>query len=611
MVSQTGVISEWANDTQRFLLEHFDTIQDSPSHIYHSALPLSPPTSWLYKHYIAEAPSVLKVITGLSAGWGVCSRTTLLDSPAWNLWHHNDTIVVGSESGDIILLNAITGSQSTVLSGHTGEVICVVFSPDGTSLVSGSWDKTVKLWDVQTGGAVKTFLGHTGAVLSVSISADCTTTASGSDDGTICLWGIQTGECYHTIQQQQTVNHVAFSPKDPQCFLSISGEKFWQWDTNGCQIRPPFDGLHVAFSPDGAQLVSCFEQTITVHDSSSGTTVTKFQVADNSHLCCFSPDNSVIAVATFKIACCWDITTTEPQLVETFIGHTEVITSLIYPSSSTLISASEDNSVKFWQIGAQSIDPPIDNLQSKSHTSASIEYVTLESKEGIVITGDSEGIIKTWDISTGICKISFQAPAKEFHMGDIKLVNGKLLFVWYLDEKIHMWDVESRELLWEVDVPWNDIDDLEISGDGFMVFSLYTSDIWAWSLWTGELVGSVEIEYEDEIGDKGGSEYERESGSLKVDGSKVWTYWPESNCKGWDFGVSNSHPIELSNMSIPSPNGLWDPEQASIKNPDTGEVVFQLSGRFVNSSCIQCDDSYLVAGYESGAILILNLANVK
>ena len=64
---------------------------------------------------------------------------------------------------------------------------CVVFSSDGTSLVSGSDDAIVKLWDIQTGGVVKTFFGHTQLVLSVSISADHTAIASGSYDQTIHL----------------------------------------------------------------------------------------------------------------------------------------------------------------------------------------------------------------------------------------------------------------------------------------------------------------------------------------------------------------------------------------------------------------------------------------
>ena len=46
-------------------------------------------------------------------------------------------------------------------------------------------------------------------------------------------------------------------------------------------------------------------------------------------------------------------------------------------------------------------------------------------------------------------------------------------------------------------------------------------------------------------------------------------------------------------------------------NPATGEAVFQLSRRFANPVRVQCDDAYLVACYQSGEILILDLTDVK
>ena len=600
MVFQAGAISEWANDGQHFLLEHFDTICDSPSHIYHSALPLSPSSSWLYKHYNAEASSVVRVVKGVSAEWGACSRTTLLGSPTRTLSCHNNSIVVGSQPGDITILNAVTGSQSAVLSGHTNQVNCVVFSSDGTSLVSGSHDTTVKLWDVQTGGVVKTFFGHTSIVLSVSISADYITIASGSCDKTARLWNIWTGECYHIIQQQEIVHYVMFSPKDPQHLISASNKKIWQWDANGFQIRPPLNGKHAAFSSDGAWFVLCYKEEVRVYNSSSGGYVTHVWIAGPVRRCSFSPDNGLVAVAVGRKAYCWDITTSVPQLVGTFVGHTQLIISLVFSSSTTLISASKDSSVKFWQIRVQSTDPPGFDLNPKSLHSAPVMFVAVQSKEGIAFTWDLDGVIKGWDILTGVCKTSSKTPVNTSHKMDIQLVDGRAVLVWYAGQKLHVWDTKYEELLWEVYIPWSSIDALRISGDGFRVFALHAPYIWAWSLQTAVVVGKMQIEYR-------GS-----SGSLTVDGSGVWTHWPESNYKGWDFSSPGSTPMELSNTStLPSSNRLWDPEQAGIRDLATGDIIFQLSGRFSSLAHVQCDNSYLVAGYETGEILILDLTNVK
>ena len=594
MVLQAGVTSKWTNDSQRFLLEHFDTIHNSPSQIYHSALPLSPP-SWLHKCYSAELSPMFKVVKGLPAEWGVCSRTTVLDSYIQTLSYHCGRIAAGFVSGDIFILDTITGTQTAVLSGHKRQVRCVVFSLDGTSLVSGSMDNTVKLWDIQTGGVVKTLFGHTQSVYSVSISADYMTVASGSYDDTYCLWDIKTGECYCTIKQEDTVWHVVFSPTDPQHLISISNKMVWQWDANGHQTEPPFDGWHVSFSLDGTQFVSCHDKTVTIHNSSSGATVSEFQIiGSNAYQCCFSPDSRLVAVAASRTVYCWDITSSNPQLVETFVGHAKDITSLAFSSPTTLITASADRSVKFWQIGAQSIDPAVVDPKSTSLHSAPLKSITLQAEDGIVITSDSDGMVKTWDISTGIHRASFQTPAK-LYKRDVRLINERLILVYCADSKIYIWDAGDEKLLLEVKV-YNNVEDLRISGDGLKIFHLWAPNIWAWSIQTGEAMGKVKITFSADMG------------SLIVNGSKVWTHRRQSGYEGWDLGIAGSTPTKLSGMPALS-NGslLWDPKQGRIKNAVTGGVIFQLSGRFANPADVQCDGSYLVAGYGSGGVLILEL----
>ena len=224
MVIWTGTLCQWTNDSKRLILEYFDIICNSPSHIYHCVLPFSPPSSWLHKYYSTEFSPEVRIVKGCSARWGACFCTIQLGSYIMSLAYCKDTIAASLYSGSIVILNAITGSQMAILLGHTNVILSLAFSVNSVLLVSGSHDHTIKLWDVQTGGVIKIFSGHISPVNSVSVSADCTMIVSGSDDNTVCLWNIQTGECYHVLIYQESVIHVYFSPLVPQHLISISDD---------------------------------------------------------------------------------------------------------------------------------------------------------------------------------------------------------------------------------------------------------------------------------------------------------------------------------------------------------------------------------------------------
>jgi len=600
---QTGGSCKWLKDSQHLILEHFDTICNSPSQIYHSALPFCPSSSWLHEHYTVELSQEVRVVKGLPAGWGTCSRTVTLDHMPTALACWKDVIAVCLESGNIITLNSITGIQTAILTGHTDFVKSLAFSPDGTSLVSGSNDKTIKLWDVQTGGVVKTFHGHTTRVRSVSISADCTTIASGSFEKTIHLWSIQTEECYHVIEQQDWVDHVRFSPTNPQYLISVSGHKVWHWNINDCQTNTAHTGSCIAFSLDGTHFVSCHEGDIVVQDSCSGRIVTQFHVADSKiNNCCLSPDGKLIAAAAGQTTYLWSTINSHPHPIKTFGGHTDAITSLAFPSSSSLISSSKDHSVKFWEIGTLQQDSPVADLESTSLTLARIVSITLQAGYGIVISSDSDGVVRTWDISTGLCKASFQTMAKNPKYGDIQLIKHRLIFIWYKVKKIHIWDVKKGKLLQTVDATLDyGVDDFRISGDGSNIFCLLQKCILVWSIQTGKVASMVDLEF---------CAYQR---SLLVDGSQLWVHSPLSQPLGWDLRTPGSHPVQLPNSHLLLLNNakLWDVYQSRLKDAVTGRVVLQLAGRFTNPVKSQWDGHYLVAGYESGEVLILDFNHVN
>jgi len=589
-------------------LDNFDVIHNSPSHLYHSALLLSPSSSWLCACYSSELPQGVKVVRGLPAEWGTCSHTVLLNSDPWTLSCWNNTIAVGSEDKDILILDAITGSQIAVLPGHTDAVRSLMFSSDGISLVSGSYDRTVKLWDVQTGGVVKTFHGHTGRVRSVSISADSTIIASGSEDGTLCLWDIEMGVCHHIIEQKGIVSCTRFSPTDPQFLVSVARAVTQCWDIDGHEVGSTFTSYGIEFSPDGTQFASHTEDGITVQNINSGVTVAKFNLPTSRFSpCCFSPDGRLVAAEVNHNICIWDITGSDSHLVETFVGHTENITSLTFSSFSTLVSAARDKSVKFWQISNLPTGLVVTNSESAPLTLVPTKSIVPEVKNSTVIPSGLDGVIKTWGISTGLCKGSLQIPAEDSHQNNIQLINSKLIFVWYADQKINIWDAEKGELLQTIEVSRDGVTDLRVSGDGSKVFSLHGQFIQAWDIWTRKAVGEVKCS------EWGFIEI------LAIDGSKVWTGVGRlfgTNSRGWDFGIPGSSPAELSDdEQLPdrihfNDTMVWEINMSRIKDVVTGKVVLQLPERFGKVVNVQWGDQYLVACFRSKQVLVFDVSHM-
>jgi WD40 repeat protein len=98
------------------------------------------------------------------------------------------------------------------LYGNSGYVISVAFSPDGTRIISGSYDNTIKIWNANTGECIKTLEGHSNTVQSVAYSPDGTKIISGSYDKTIKIWDANTGQCLKTLEgHSERVNSVAFN----------------------------------------------------------------------------------------------------------------------------------------------------------------------------------------------------------------------------------------------------------------------------------------------------------------------------------------------------------------------------------------------------------------
>jgi WD40 repeat protein len=145
---------------------------------------------------------------------------------------------------------------------HGAKVLSVAFSPDGTTVITASYDGTARLWDASTGRQLGHPLTHQDAVRAVAFSPDGTTVITGSEDNTARLWDVSTRrQLGRPLTHQGVVMAVAFSPDGKTILTGCSDEKARLWDVSmGRPIGQPLTHQGavsaVAFSRGGKTVIT-------------------------------------------------------------------------------------------------------------------------------------------------------------------------------------------------------------------------------------------------------------------------------------------------------------------------------------------------------------------
>jgi WD40 repeat protein len=352
------------------------------------------------------------------------------------------------------LLNAIQLSREiNQLQGGTNDVASVAFSPDGKSIVSGSWDNTIRLWDAQTGKPIgQSLQGHKSDVTSVAFSPDGKQIVSGSRDKTIRLWDAQTGQLIGQPIQGHTdvVESVAFSP-DGKRIVSGSWDttiRIWDAQTR-LPIGQPLQGHTdvvelVAFSPDGKRIASgSSDMTLRLWDTQTGQPIGKplQRHVDWVLSVAFSPDGKLIASGsrdrTIRI---WNAQTGQP-IGQPLQGHTDVVESVAFsPDGKYIVSGSWDRTIRLWD--AQTGQPIGQSLQGHKSDVTSVAF-SPDGKQ--IVSGSRDKTIRLWDAQTG-------QPIGQLlqkHTDVVESVgfspNGKQIVSGSRDTTIRLWNAQTGQ----------------------------------------------------------------------------------------------------------------------------------------------------------------------
>ncbi len=309
------------------------------------------------------------------------------------------------------LINAQTGETLRTLTGHTAAVICVDFSPDNVTLVSGSQDGSMRLWNADTGELLHVLNESWGEIQSVAFSPDGTLLASATKSR-VRLWDPVTGDVVHTFDGYTAGDSyfggamlsVAYSPDGTTLAGGGADSTITLWDTATGQPRNVLYGrvaaiTSLAYSPDGALLASgSLDHTIHLWNTRTGKTL-RILLTDAESMVtdvAFNPSGTVLATATYSPdVLLWDVQT--GALLQQLEGHTGLITSVKFsPDGTLLASGSLDTTVHLWDMTTY------ENVAVLKGHSKSVNDVAFNPAGDRLVSASADGLVRLWSVPEGI-----------------------------------------------------------------------------------------------------------------------------------------------------------------------------------------------------------------
>ena len=238
---------------------------------------------------------------------------------------------------------------------HDNAVAALAFSPDGTKIVTASYDHTARLWDAATGKPLGDPIKHDGWVRAVAFSPDGTKLATASDDKTARLWDAATGKPLgQPMKHYDAVRAVAFSPDATKVATASLDKTARLWDSaTGKPLGEPMkhDGCveAVAFSPDGTKVATASaDHTARLWDTATCKLLGEPLKHDDAvQAVAFDPDGTKVATASDdKTARLWDAATCKP-LGEP-MKHDDWVVAVAFSPDGTKLATASDDTAQLW-----------------------------------------------------------------------------------------------------------------------------------------------------------------------------------------------------------------------------------------------------------------------
>jgi WD40 repeat protein len=304
-------------------------------------------------------------------------------------------------------------SESRRFLGHTDDVGCAVFTPDGRQALSSGYDACVRVWDVETGREVRRFTGHKGPVWSVAVSPDGRRALSSSGGAlerpaeerecSVCLWEVESGKELRRIEAQSwAFTSVAFSPDGRRALFGCYDGTVRLWDIEQWEEIRRFNHMQglwsVRFSPDGRLALTCggWEGALArLWDLESGQELRQFDVPGGGFQAVFSPDGrSLLCAAAEGAVRLWDVET--GKLIRLFPHKGGVAAVEFSPDGRFAVCGGYEGTVRLWHV-----ETGEERLRMEGHKQR-IRTVAYSPDGRYVLSGSGDRTARLWPLPTEV-----------------------------------------------------------------------------------------------------------------------------------------------------------------------------------------------------------------
>ncbi|MEA5463871.1 TIR domain-containing protein [Leptothoe sp. PORK10 BA2] len=329
----------------------------------------------------------------------------------------NLTTLVFSKDSSLLAFAGVSGAiqvedlkqgANRLLMDHDDVVSTVIFSADGGTLASASFDGTVKLWNPRGENGkelVHTLRGHQGPVYRLAFAPQDDVLATGGADGIVRLWLRDKGVQIGTFEgHKDEISSLAFSPQPTLGYKTVlvsssddGSIRLWNIDSPIQPLPHNSDVFDVAFRPDGKIIASGGVNTVRLWRQ-DGTSRSQISFARNKvRAVDYSPDGKILAAggSSGEIRL-WrpDIDTEKPiqivaahPVLKSEVSVEQGVRDLSFSRDGQwLASAGTDRTLKLWRVE----DDQIYRYLTLEHAN-DVAAVAFSHDSRLLITGTEAG----------------------------------------------------------------------------------------------------------------------------------------------------------------------------------------------------------------------------